>query len=633
MKKEQYHKLSKYMIIIFSAIVMIAMCFVIKPNIYGDGQEYALMTQAFENHFSPDVSKLDIAAGTDSYNYNFILNREDGEYPYGFFTSNYEKNYSYHFWLYSLLVMPIKLILGLLKANQLRCFQIFNAIIYILTLLYTYKKLKISEKSKFFIITFLIVNPALYYIVWTHPEIFTFSLVCISLVMHLNKEYEKAIFTVSVASMQNQPIIFLGGMYFIDYFITKYTSKNNINFKEYIFQFMKKAIFFIPFFIPLVFYYINYGTFSLIASKGYVKIDGIIKKIVSLFFDLNQGIVVFMPIFILIFFIILFSGLIKKNVKALLNMITILVIISVCSLQMNWNAGESGIMRYSIWIIPILVYFMVIYKDKFLNSNFNTIIEKLIIVSIFFTGSIIISTGLFEYKYSYLEFNPLTKYVLDVAPSIYNPQEEVFAERALHKEYDYYNELPIIYSNEDKSVRKVLMNNSCIENLQDIIECDDKIINEKIDKYKNHSGLYYLNFKNEDVRFKEAIKIKQQNRKFEIKIINELPELKINKEYLIKLSVRNLGEQTWKEYKYNIGNPIGVSYHWIDQNNKIVIYDGVRTYIQKDIEPNKDAIVDTKIITPTEKGNYKLEFDIVQENVAWFAESNEIKYTFNVKIN
>ncbi|NRT37503.1 hypothetical protein BJV38_005598 [Clostridium beijerinckii] len=633
MNLKEINNITKIILILFSTVLLIAMCFIIKPDMYGDGQEYMLMTEAFENHFSPDVSINDINTATINYNFKFDLNREDKQYPFGFFISNEGKNYSYHFFLYSLFVMPIKVILGILNINQLRCFQIFNAIIYIFALWYIYIKIKICEKDKFFIIMQLICNPVLYYLVWTHAEVFTYSLVCISLALYVNKEYEKAIFIVSIAAMQNQPIIFLGGLYCLDYFLKVYIGNKEIYAKKFLYQIIRKGICFIPFFIPFLFYYINYGTFSLIVSSGYVKANGIANKINSLFFDLNQGILPFMPMLIIMFFIILVFGLLKKKLEVLLYIGTILMIMLGCSLQMNWNPGESGIMRYNVWITPILIYFVIIYKDSFIKIRFKKTFEKLIITSIFITTMIIICTGTFKYKYKHIEFNPLSKMVMNVFPSIYNPQEEIFAERALGMETDYYNKLPVIYSDESGYVKKVLMNNDSVNILLNELDCDNEIIKQKIEKYKNCTGLYYLNFNFEKIKLREDIKIEQENRKFKIKVFDTLTRLNVNKEYLLKTEITNLGAQIWESYKINKRYPIGISYHWLDADDNVVIHDGARTYFDESIYPNESKTINTKLLTPNVKGNYKLELDIVQENVSWFSDLNETKYIFDVIVD
>lgn len=93
-------KITKVILAIFTCITIFLMAFIIQPEMYGDGREYMLMTESFQNHFSPQLLKDDIVKATEDYKFEFELNRDDGEYPFGFFTSNTDKTYSYHFWLY-----------------------------------------------------------------------------------------------------------------------------------------------------------------------------------------------------------------------------------------------------------------------------------------------------------------------------------------------------------------------------------------------------------------------------------------------------------------------------------------------------------------------------------------------------
>lgn len=88
-QREKEYKISyKYLLIIFSVIIIIAMGKVVRPYIYGDGFEYTYMIEAFQNHFSPDVNKQDIL-NTQSIlkSNNIIINNN----PYSGFFKSYSK--------------------------------------------------------------------------------------------------------------------------------------------------------------------------------------------------------------------------------------------------------------------------------------------------------------------------------------------------------------------------------------------------------------------------------------------------------------------------------------------------------------------------------------------------------------
>ena len=58
-------------------------------------------------------------------------------------------------------------------------------------------------------------------------------MVCISRVMFQRKGYKRAIFFACVSAMQNQPTVFLAGMYFIDYIFEFITDKEQDNRKKF----------------------------------------------------------------------------------------------------------------------------------------------------------------------------------------------------------------------------------------------------------------------------------------------------------------------------------------------------------------------------------------------------------------
>src|SRR5207253_2124894 len=53
------------------------------------------------------------------------------------------------------------------------------------------------------------VGPALWYLRWPHPEIFTWAFVLISLVLLRRREYPQAAASAAIAALQNPPVVFL----------------------------------------------------------------------------------------------------------------------------------------------------------------------------------------------------------------------------------------------------------------------------------------------------------------------------------------------------------------------------------------------------------------------------------------
>jgi len=598
----------------------------VTPQRYGDGMEYMLMTQAFQDHFSPNITNQDYQNASAEFNYEIPPKLG------GIFESNSGNWYSYHFWLYSLLVMPSKVIIKLLNGNQLSAYYLTNAVLYLLAIYYAYRKLKADDKTKLVWVLLFGFNPAIFYVSWTHPEVFTYSLTCISLAMFYNKEYRKAIITLSVASTQNQPIIFLGILYFIEYCLQLFSKKNrqaNFELKEISTRFIKPFILtglcFSPALIPPLFYFISFGKLSLLPFQ---YSSDAISKISSLFFDLNFGMIVFIPL-ILILFLVALAHSFTRNAKGLLYIATVFLICFICSFQVNWNSDASGLNRYAVWIQPVLIYYCIAEVDLFRKDILKKVFRYGLYASCAVSTFIIFFCGIFSYRYPYTYFNPVAKIVLNYAPSLYNPQHEVFYEKCAHEEDYNENNFPVIYSN-NGYVKKVLLNNSHIEKLKLYIETEDfSKVEEKLKP--EQAGLYYLSFDANNVRLRGYSKgfiIDDSQSSFVLSKVELPTQVRTGEEFKITFVFTNTSDHIL------IGgdNPIGVSYHWYNMNGEPVVFDNPRYYFTSPVLPNEAKIISMTAKAPDAIGQYNLMINCVQENVKWFMQypSSPYIYTINV---
>jgi len=88
----------------------------------------------------------------------------------------------------------------------------------------------------------------------------------------------------------------------------------------------------------------------------------------------------------------------------------------------------------------------------------------------------------------------------------------------------------------------------------------------------------------------------------------------------IPLRIRNAGPCLWPargvanaRYQIHIGN------HWLDTSGKMLVFDDIRMPLPKDLAPGEEAEVLFSVRVPGQDGDYLLELDLVQEQVAWFA--------------
>lgn len=471
----------KYILIVFSFIVLFAMAKVVTPNRYGDGFEYLYMQQAFQNHFTPDVNTIDISDMQELSNANNTPPPSDS-YS-GFFKSYSGKMYSYHFWLYPLVCSFFAEILNLFNLNTFRSMQITNAIFFIISLWVSYFYLNFDNRKKIILISLLSINPVLWYLTWTHPEVFSYSLIVISLCFYSNKKYKLAMLFSALAATQNPPLLILNMFYLYEYFKLNYKRKN---FKDWCLALLSC----LPIVLPNIFYLINFGTLNLITRTGGAGIEYLsFQKLYDQFFDLNIGLLPYIPLITFLFFYIIIKTIIEKKYMLLLWPSMIILMMLLSEQTGNWNHGCAGIIRYNIWILPILLFYILLEVD--INKIF---FKNFLFISIIVQSTIIYNFGLFNCNIFYTEFTPMAKFVLNNFPSLYSPDPEIFAERTTHEDgYKVYN--GAIYLDGD-DVRKAFINYYQLEKFTDEFKIiDENYYNQLLLKLSgNKSKMHYINF-------------------------------------------------------------------------------------------------------------------------------------------
>jgi len=86
----------------------------------------------------------------------------------------------------------------------------------------------------------------------------------------------------------------------------------------------------------------------------------------------------------------------------------------------------------------------------------------------------------------------------------------------------------------------------------------------------------------------------------------------------VQLSVRvtNYGQRAWPAAG---ANPVRLSYHLFTSGGAVVVWDGSRGILPADVAPGQAITVPVTVQLPGAAGGYRIEWDLVQEGVAWFS--------------
>jgi len=121
--------------------------------------------------------------------------------------------------------------------------------------------------------------------------------------------------------------------------------------------------------------------------------------------------------------------------------------------------------------------------------------------------------------------------------------------------------------------------------------------------------------------------------KAKIDVMQAVTVLEEGQETNVLVRVKNIGSQAWPAE--GAEHPVRLSYHWLNKNGETVVFDGLRTLLPRSLEPGDEAVLAAVVRGPAKgpaEGDFLLEFDLVQESVAWFKESGSSTSKIHVKV-
>ncbi len=80
----------------------------------------------------------------------------------------------------------------------------------------------------------------------------------------------------------------------------------------------------------------------------------------------------------------------------------------------------------------------------------------------------------------------------------------------------------------------------------------------------------------------------------------------------VRVELANAGTVPW-------GDRMRLSYHWLDDRDNPIVWDGTRSDVPR-LRPGEQATVEARVRAPMPPGPYRLAFDMVAEQRAWFSE-------------
>ena len=99
-------------------------------------------------------------------------------------------------------------------------------------------------------------------------------------------------------------------------------------------------------------------------------------------------------------------------------------------------------------------------------------------------------------------------------------------------------------------------------------------------------------------------------------------EMTANETVLADITIKNASTKTWPSKPNKKGrHAVNLSYHWLGPKRQMVVFDGLRTSLPRDLGPGESVTLRATIQAPAKGGDYLLHVTMVQEAVAWFSDS------------
>ena len=378
----------------------------------GDSGEYLLTLEAFANHATPDVRAQDAAS----------LGHAAARWPIrGAFGDLWRQTrparngrvYTWHFWVYPLAALPMKMFLRAAGGNELAAPQVTNALLLVaaawLVLLAPW--LDRGVAAWWSLLT--LVGPPAWFCVWPHTEVFTFALVTASVVFAMGGHFSAATAAVAVASTQNPPLAPLAAVLAVVAAIRLRRSGRSM-------APAVAALF--PAFVPTLFYLATFGRSSLMLGESAEFERMSLSKALDLLLDLNIGLLPYIPgvVALAVVALVVLRG--RPRITAAACWAAFFAGALGASAGIVWNFGTSGPSRYAVWLSPFLLAAAAqLGRARWGSAALAAALAVQAAVAL---------TRLPEWgEDDHREHSYAAVFVLRHWPALYNPHHDVFLER------------------------------------------------------------------------------------------------------------------------------------------------------------------------------------------------------------
>ena len=411
---------------------------------HGDAGEYLLMLESWHLHGSPELQPQ------DRESLRALLAREGLSIDESRVLPNYHAGrdgrlYCYHFWGASLAGLPARRLLEARGLSPLRALPVTNAVLFGLALV-AVAFLPWRGSRRLALGGLLLFSPALGFLMWPHPEVLSFALVTIALVLEARGRPAAAVLLAALASLQNPPLVLLVALLWAASALASWRRRSAG-------PVLLASLAGLPALVPAAFFEWQFGVFNLSVRPSEAAESLSALRALDLAIDPNLGLLPHAPLLLLLGIGGALGALRRRDAwPALLVFVLLPALAFACTANGNWNNDTSGPSRYVVWMLPILAFVAAGEIALGPTRPLGRFGGWALGLALATQAAAVLARGGPLAHSDFLEHSWAARLVLDHRPSLYRPAPEVFVERTLHHEGPF--EGPVVYRDANGRCRK-----------------------------------------------------------------------------------------------------------------------------------------------------------------------------------
>jgi hypothetical protein len=413
-------------------------------SIEGDGNEYFMMSNGLLARGDPALQRQDVAAldralrrtGNGAGLPAEVLRAPQLEWN-GYYHASNGKQYSYHYWLYSLVNVPALAASRLFGFAPTSSFLITNSLLILLAAFVVLFKARMEIGARIPVLLMFLLSGTSFYLDWSGPEVFTACGVLIGCTLLLSERPLFAALAFATAAQQNPSagLLAIASLVFWMWRAVMDMRDGRASFRKLAPEFLGAAASVVFSMQSPLFYWARFGVPSLLIKEGFSENKFITaNRLVSYYFDLDQGLVRGAPFLLgalLAAFLIALTRPTAARRSLLVGLACVAASIAIAIPTLTtatWVAGCRVFLRYPYWgSVPL--WFATAY---FLRAASPRLRLSVIGLALVCQAAWIVGVYRFDgADVSYREHSWLARKVIEHFPEHYNPDPFVFTVRTV----------------------------------------------------------------------------------------------------------------------------------------------------------------------------------------------------------